>query len=77
MNQNSIFNAIIVFCIFVSSILLIFDSPTMFKDQTFLKEVIQKADLVFTIVFVIEMLVKMVSQNVWYSNELIIDEEDA
>jgi len=49
----------------------------MFKDQTFLKEVIQKADLVFTIVFVIEMLVKMVSQNVWYSNELIIDEEDA
>lgn len=49
----------------------------MFKDQTFLKKFIQKADLVFTIVFVIEMLVKMVSQNVWYSNELIIDEEDA
>lgn len=77
MNQNSIFNAIIVFCIFVSSILLIFDSPTIINDNTFIKDTIKKADLVFTIVFVIEMIVKMVSQNVWYSNELIIDEEDA
>jgi len=65
LNQNSIFNMIIVICIFVSSVLLIFDSPTMFKDDKFLKDSIGKADLVFTIVFVIEMIVKMVAQNVW------------
>lgn len=77
MNQNSIFNMIIVICIFVSSVLLIFDSPTMFKDNIFLKDSIGKADLVFTIVFVIEMIVKMVAQNVLWSNENIMDYEDA
>lgn len=77
LNQNSIFNMIIVICIFVSSVLLIFDSPTMFKDNIFLKDSIGKADLVFTIVFVIEMIVKMVAQNVLWSNENIMDYEDA
>lgn len=77
LNQDPVFNAIIVFCIFVSSVLLIFDSPTMFKENLFLKDSIRNADLVFTIVFILEMIVKMVSQNVWFSNEMLIDEEDA
>lgn len=65
LNNNQIFNLIIIFCIIVSSILLVFDSPTQFSNNQWLKDIIQISDRIFTVVFIIEMIVKMVSQNVF------------
>ena len=67
------FDNFILLCIFVSSVLMIFDLPLNDPSDT-LMQVIQVTDQVFGLIFTVEMTMKMIAFGVVFNNNPVNDQ---
>ena len=67
MQLNKVFENITLVCIVLSSILLVVDNP-LYDPDSFVMKVVKYMDLVFTVLFFFEAMIKLIAKGLLFNN---------
>ena len=67
MQLNKVFENITLVCIVLSSILLVVDNP-LYDPDSFIMKIVKYMDLVFTVLFFFEAMIKLIAKGLLFNN---------